>query len=124
MMRKLVLGLLLVFLSGCVPALLNLILQDPDKGELRFATNADGATIRFSAGEKDAEDVALYIGGENLQMADPNCGPVDNGIGCELGTIAAGDSYEVMVQGARLTSSVTYYRPGSSQPVLLLTEVK
>jgi hypothetical protein len=123
-MRKLILGVLLIILSGCTPALLNLILQDSDKGELRFSTNATGATITFLSGKKDAEDVALYIGGENLKVTDPNCGPVDNGIGCELGTISTGGSYEVIVEGARLTSSVTYYRPGSSQPILLLMELQ
>ncbi len=123
-MRKVILGCLLIVLSGCVPALLNLLIQDTDKGALQLTTTSTGTIITFSAGQKDAQEVALYIGGENLQVADDKCQPVDNGMGCDLGNINTGASYEVIIQGSKLSANVTYYRPGSSQPLLLLLEVQ
>jgi hypothetical protein len=122
-MRKLVLVFLLVALAGCVP-IINLLSRDPDNGALHLTTNSSGATLSFAAGEKNAEEVALYIGGNGLSVDDDKCEPVENGIGCTLGTLAAGASYEVTVKGSKLSTSVTYYRPGSARPFLLLAEVQ
>jgi hypothetical protein len=122
-MRRFTLVFLLFFLAGCVP-ILNMISRDSDKGELRLKTDAGGATITFAAGEQNAEDVALYISGNDLSIEDDKCAPEGTGMGCILGTIVAGESYEVRVRGSKLSTNVTYYRPGSARPFLLLAEVQ
>ncbi len=122
-MRSLGLSLSLLVLTACAP-IVTVLFGDSKQGSLELAIGGDSTKITFAAGQQDAEEVALYIGGSNLTVDDANCEVVENGIGCSLGTVAAETSYEVTVRGSKLSANVTYYRPGSAEPLLLLAEVQ
>lgn len=121
-MRKLVGVFLFLFLIGCAPTI-SVLFGDPEQGSLELEIGRTSTKVIFAAGNQDALDVALYIGGNNLSVNDNKCTPEGNGFGCILGTVAAGGSYEVTVQGSQLSANVTYLRSGSAEPLLLLAEV-
>lgn len=121
-MRKLLGFFLCLFLTSCAPTF-SVLFGDKDEGSLALKLGGGNTRVIFAAGTRDALDVALYIGGNNLSVNDDNCAREGNGFGCILGTVAAGGSYEVTVQGSQLSANVTYLRSGSAEPLLLLAEV-
>jgi sirohydrochlorin ferrochelatase len=122
-MRKFSLALLLLLLTACAPVV-SVLFGDSEQGSLGLEIGRESTKVTFAAGNQDAEEVALYIGGSNLSVDDDKCEVVENGIGCTLGTVAAETSYEITVRGSKLSANVTYYRPGSSEPLLLLAQVQ
>jgi hypothetical protein len=122
-MRNFVLSLSVLLLAACAP-IVTVLFGDANEGSLALAIGGSSTKITFAAGSQDARDVALYIGGENLHVNDAKCKKEGNGIGCILGTVAAGTSYEVTVEGSKLSANVTYLRLGSQETLLLLAEVQ
>jgi hypothetical protein len=120
--ERLFISVCLLLLVACIPAM-NIVAGSNDGSKLSLSVGTTNS-VTFEVGEQDAEEVALYIGGTNLVVTDEKCQPVENGIGCVLGTIAAGQSYQVVVQGSRLSTNVTYYHPDSARPFLLIAETK
>ena len=116
----------LMALMSCAPVF-NLFAGDNQKARLRLQGDSSGAIISFEAGEQEAQEVALFIGGKDLNLENTSggtCKPVQDGIGCTAAKIAAGDKLEVKLKGSKFSASVTYYRPGSDRPFALLAETK
>jgi threonine dehydrogenase-like Zn-dependent dehydrogenase len=118
----------LMFVS-CAPvaAAFNIFASDQLKAKLRLARDGTGATVTFSAGEQEAQEVALYIGGEGLKLESPtdgSCKPVQDGLGCIIKSSTASGEFVVKLKGKQHSANVTYYRPGSDKPYFLLAEAR
>lgn len=100
-------------LTSCAPLLSSI------QGDSAALTR-DKASVLFSAGTLDAEDVAVYINGSEVTATGDGaqCKVISTGIGCALGTVPAGRSFRLIITGNVTSGSATFYRPMSNRPVL------
>lgn len=73
------------------------------------------ASVTFDAGSSVAHNVALYLGGVGLLVTDERCEVVNNGVGCDLGTIE--DSTAINYTGSDVSVNVSYYRDDVDTPL-------
>lgn len=100
-------------LSSCAPLLGTL------QGDDASLTRSSGSVL-FDAGTTNAEDVAVYLKGDAITVSGSGavCSAVSTGIGCTLGTVPAGKKFRLIVAGTLTSGSATFYRPGSTRPIL------
>ena len=142
MMKRLLLFTLLftLLLASCAPVAnvakdtVNRVGRGDDTARLEATREAEGyVSLTFYAGDSDAQDPTLFIGGSGLEV-DPHNAPFcfvqSDGLGCKIGevdensephrVVRAGTRYVVYVSGEGVTSSVRYYRAGGVKPLLIV----
>lgn len=110
----------LLMLSACaVPPAVQQAVEDAVRA---VGQGGDGATLvltessaTFDAGDATAHNVTLYFGGVNLVVTDSRCEVINNGVGCDLGSID--DSTVVTYTGSDISANVSYYREDVDTPL-------
>jgi hypothetical protein len=105
--KRLLLGCL-VFLAACVLPFSNP--TDPNGATLTLELGTTFSTLKFNAGNADAQTVKLEIAALGARVNDAKC-KLDSGlIRCDLGTVSVGKVYALPITGTAIQARANYAR--------------
>jgi len=116
-MRKVLLAAVVLFgWTACAPLVQTAQSETATLGR-------DAGHVVFTAGAREAFDVAVYLRGDITAIEAPgpaSCARVGRGWGCSLGDVPKDAQFRIKVSGTPTSGSATFYRAGSKAPRYIL----
>jgi len=116
-MRKVLLAAVVLFgWTACVPLVQTAQSETATLGR-------DAGDVVFTAGAREAFDVAVYLRGDITAVEVPapaSCARVGRGWGCSIGDVPGDAQYRIRVTGTPTSGSATFYRGSSLAPRYIL----
>lgn len=105
-----------LILSACnLPATVQNVTTVVGKGSDAATLTLSQSDVAFNSGPETALSTVLYLGGVKLNVMDPRCHVVNNGVGCDLGDVNG--TTNIAFSGSDVSVNVTYFRTTLHTPL-------